>query len=91
MVFIRVFKIGKGISNTISISNTMKMIANIKNRNENGIRELFLGSNPHSNGDVFSRSLLERVLSTLATTNKSVEIVAATIAIIIGTYITQKY
>lgn len=82
---------GRGINNTISISNTMKMIASIKNRNENGIRELFLGSNPHSNGDVFSRSLFDRVLNTLATINKSVEIVAATIAIIIGIYITQKY
>lgn len=30
--------IGVGISNTISISNTMKIIANIKNRVENGIR-----------------------------------------------------
>jgi hypothetical protein len=47
---------GRGISNTISISNTMKMILSRKNRIEKGIRALFLGSNPHSNGDVFSRS-----------------------------------
>jgi len=87
----KVFKIGSGINNTISISNTIKIIANIKNRNEKGIRELFLGSNPHSNGDVFSRSLLERVLNTLATTRSRVEIVAATVAMIRGTYITQKY
>jgi len=73
------------------MSKTMKIIASIKNRNEKGIRELFFGSKPHSNGDVFSRSLLDRVLNTLATTRSSVEIVAATVAIIIGTYITQKY
>ena len=91
MVFMRVLRIGSGISRTISMSNTIKIIASIKNRNENGIRELFLGSNPHSNGDVFSRSLLERVLRILVTTNSNIEIIAATIVIIIGIYITQKY
>jgi hypothetical protein len=44
-----------GISKTISISNTIKIIANRKNRIENGIRALWLGSNPHSNGEDFSR------------------------------------
>ena len=29
-------------------------MANRKNRNEKGIRALWLGSNPHSNGDSFS-------------------------------------
>ena len=48
--------IGMGINSTISISNTIKIIANKKNRRENGIRELWFGSNPHSNGDNFSRS-----------------------------------
>jgi len=37
------------------MSNTMKIIARRKNRIENGIRAVWLGSNPHSNGDVFSR------------------------------------
>lgn len=37
------------------MSNTIKIIANRKNRIENGIRALWLGSNPHSNGDAFSR------------------------------------
>lgn len=46
---------GSGIKRTISISNTIKIIANKKNRMENGIRALWLGSNPHSNGEVFSR------------------------------------
>lgn len=45
-----------GINKTISISNTMKMIANRKNRRENGMRAVWFGSNPHSNGDNFSRS-----------------------------------
>ena len=52
---------GKGISNTISISNTKKITANKKNRREKGIRAVFLGSNPHSNGDFFSRSIFERL------------------------------
>lgn len=30
-------------------------MAKRKNRIENGIRALWFGSNPHSNGDVFSR------------------------------------
>jgi len=49
--------IGIGRSNTISISKTKKMTANKKNRKENGIRAFFLGSNPHSKGENFSRSL----------------------------------
>jgi len=53
---------GSGIINTISISNTMKIIPRRKNRRENGIRALFLGSNPHSNGEVFSRSDSDRDL-----------------------------
>jgi hypothetical protein len=53
--------IGRGINNTISISNTIKIIARRKNRRENGIRALWLGSNPHSNGDAFSRSDVDRV------------------------------
>jgi len=48
--------IGIGINRTISISNTIKMIAKRKNRMEKGIRAVWLGSNPHSNGDDFSRS-----------------------------------
>jgi len=49
------FSNGMGINRTISISNTMKIIANKKNRMEKGIRALWLGSNPHSKGDSFSR------------------------------------
>lgn len=54
-------RIGIGISKTISISNTIKIIANRKNRIENGIRALWFGSNPHSNGEDFSRLLIDRI------------------------------
>ena len=53
---------GVGISRTISISNTRKITARRKNRVENGIRAVFLGSNPHSKGVDFSRSFIERAL-----------------------------
>lgn len=89
--FIISFNSGKGISRTISMSNTIKIIANIKNRNENGTRALFFGSNPHSNGDVFSRSVVDRMLSIFASRNTTVEIVVANKNEIIGIYITQKY
>ena len=46
----------KGNKIEISISKIKNTIAIKKNRIENGIREVFLGSNPHSNGDTFSRS-----------------------------------
>lgn len=54
-------KIGIGISRTISMSKTIKIIARRKNRIENGIRALWLGSNPHSNGDDFSRLEVDRI------------------------------
>lgn len=46
---------GIGTRRTISISNTIKMTAKRKKRMENGIRAERIGSNPHSNGDSFSR------------------------------------
>lgn len=46
----------KGRRIEISISKIKNTIAIRKNRIENGIREVFFGSNPHSNGDAFSRS-----------------------------------
>jgi uncharacterized membrane protein len=53
--------IGVGIRSTISMSNTMKITASKKKRVENGIRAEFIGSNPHSKGDVFSRSTVLRI------------------------------
>jgi pentose-5-phosphate-3-epimerase len=51
---------GIGTRRTISISNTIKIIAKRKNRMEKGTRALWLGSNPHSNGEDFSRSVNDR-------------------------------
>ena len=48
--------IGIGIMSTISISKTRNTTAKRKNRKENGRRAEFLGSNPHSKGEHFSRS-----------------------------------
>lgn len=59
--FVVIDKIGIGINNTISISKTIKMIARRKNRIENGIRALWFGSNPHSNGEDFSRFEVDRM------------------------------
>lgn len=55
--FILFIRIGIGMRRTISMSNTMKITARRKNRIENGIRADRVGSNPHSNGDSFSRLL----------------------------------
>jgi len=41
----------------ISTSKIKKIIAIIKNRIEKGSREELEGSNPHSKGDLFSRSV----------------------------------
>jgi hypothetical protein len=49
---------GIGNSSAISTSKIMKMTAIKKNRDEKGSRAEFFGSNPHSNGDLFSRSSL---------------------------------
>lgn len=46
----------RGISRVISISKIKKINLIKKNWTLNGIRLLEIGSNPHSNGDVFSRS-----------------------------------
>jgi len=46
-----------GRINAISTSKIKKIIAIKKNRKEKGSREEDLGSNPHSNGDLFSRSI----------------------------------
>lgn len=60
-VLIRVVINGIGVSSTISMSNTTKIMASRKNRRENGIRAMFFGSNPHSKGASFSRSLSVRM------------------------------
>lgn len=47
-----------GRRSVISTSKIKKITAIKKNCNENGSRALFLGSNPHSKGDLFSRSII---------------------------------
>lgn len=51
---------GQGRRRAISMSKTRKITARRKNRIEKGRRALFLGSNPHSNGEAFSRLRAER-------------------------------
>jgi hypothetical protein len=51
-------RIGRGSRMAISTSKIKKMIAIMKNRSEKGIREVENGENPHSKGEVFSRSRL---------------------------------
>lgn len=46
-----------GRINAISTSKIKKIIAIKKNRIEKGSREEFMGSNPHSKGEHFSRSV----------------------------------
>lgn len=46
---------GMGSRRAISMSKTRKIKARRKKRRENGIRACFLGSNPHSKGEVLSR------------------------------------
>lgn len=48
-----------GIIITNSTSKIRKITAIIKKCLENGIREDSNGSNPHSNGDIFSRSIID--------------------------------
>lgn len=42
------------------MSKTRKITARRKNRREKGMRALPSGSNPHSNGEAFSRSIEDR-------------------------------
>lgn len=78
-IFVDIDKIGSGINSTISISNTMKMIASRKNRMEKGIRALWLGSNPHSNGEDFSRMVIDRIETIQAIKNTIVGRMIATV------------
>ena len=63
----------RGRRRVISTSKMRKITAIRKNRRENGMRADPLGSNPHSNGEFFSRSLIvffemrdERIIRALA-------------------------
>lgn len=82
---------GIGSSSTISTSNTMKMMASRKNRIENGIRAVFFGSNPHSNADDFSRSLLVRMFKNHDSVNVKIAIADAIVASVSGRIIIRKF
>lgn len=57
LIILEIFKvIIIGINSVISTSKIKKITAIKKKCNENGVRADLLGSNPHSNGDLFSRS-----------------------------------
>lgn len=79
--------IGIGSSSAISTSKIMKITAIRKNRDENGSRAEFFGSNPHSNGDLFSRSSLFfleiRVVRNITAVDSAIVIVVAVMVIII--------
>jgi hypothetical protein len=69
MLGINVLIIGIGRRSAISMSNTKKINAKRKKRNENGIRDRFLGSKPHSKGAIFSRSMIDREHKIMAPPN----------------------
>jgi hypothetical protein len=62
----------------ISTSKIRKIIAIKKNRIEKGRREEFIGVNPHSNGDSFSRSeifFFLRIEDKIITINATIKII----------------
>jgi len=78
---------GIGNRSAISTSKIMKITAIRKNRDEKGSRAEFFGSNPHSNGELFSRSSFIffeiSVVSVMMTADNIMVIVAVVIIIII--------
>lgn len=63
-------KMGIGSKIMISISKIRNNTANKKNRVENGKRALDKESNPHSNGEIFSRFNIAFILIELKINNK---------------------
>jgi hypothetical protein len=77
-----------GSNRAISTSKIRKITAIKKNRKENGSRADLFGSNPHSNGELFSRSsifFLDRIDVIIMITNVSVMVVVDTNAVMINT------
>jgi len=54
---------GSGSNTAVSASKTRNKIVIIKNRREKEARNLCFVSNPHSNGDIFSRIEIFLILS----------------------------
>jgi hypothetical protein len=70
------------------MSNTIKITASKKNRMENGIRADRIGSNPHSNGESFSRLLInERIAVNIEIMNTRGGIINANMVDIITKFI----
>lgn len=78
-----------GTSNTISTSKIKKITANKKNRKEKGSRADPIGSNPHSKGDLFSRSKTTRLpnaqANPITTPEITIEITLHNKTLVIGT------
>jgi hypothetical protein len=83
--------IGIGKNSAISTSKIIKITAIKKNRDEKDSREEFFGSNPHSNGNLFSRSsliILEiKVVNTTMDADTKMVTVAAVVIIVIIIYL----
>ena len=87
LMFDVIMVIGIGSSIEISTSKILKITAIRKNRDENGSRAEFFGSNPHSNGDLFSRSSLIffeiRVVSIIMADDSRMDTIAVVIITLI--------
>lgn len=78
-----------GNKRAISTSKIRKITAIRKNRKEKGSREELLGSNPHSKGDLFSRSIIvffDKIDAKIITITTIVAKINAMIEMIIITY-----
>jgi hypothetical protein len=88
-IFDVVITIVIGRSRAISTSKIRKITAIRKNRSKNGRRADLFGSNPHSNGDLFSRSSMVFLDSSdvnIMTAVVSANVVIAIVIVIIITY-----
>jgi len=87
--------IGIGSSRAISTSKIIKITAIRKNRDENGRRAEFFGSNPHLNGDLFSRSSFIffeiKVVRTMMVADNRIVTVAVVMIIIITYFVFHKF
>jgi len=87
--------IGIGKRSAISTSKIIKITAIKKNRDEKGSRAEFFGSNPHSKGDLFSRSSFIffeiNVVSTMIAADNKMVTVAADMVIIITCLVFHKF
>jgi hypothetical protein len=80
-----------GNNSTISTLKIIKITTIKKTRDEKGGREEFFGSNPHSNGKLFSRSSLIfleiKVVNTMMVADSKMVTVAAVVIIVMIIYL----